>query len=187
MPDMSNINSIIAKALGGLSADAEFYQERARVEEGLSAARHRLDGLRIEAETLRQDITANPLICADLETLLSETEIKLFLPGQRSPKTLELIKKLLGEQSVISASIGSRDQEQRLSEQLSESPRPLMTEDEIRRSAQALLIVRRHPAALIEPVPYAAIHPWRKQAAINPFHGKPFLRPVALRLQEPKS
>ncbi|GAB4182364.1 MAG: type IV secretory system conjugative DNA transfer family protein [Wenzhouxiangellaceae bacterium] len=121
-----------------------------------------------------------------LETLLSETEIKLFLPGQRSPKTLELIKKLLGEQSVISASTGGRDPEERLSEQLSESPRPLMTEDEIRRSARALLIVRRHPAALIEPVSYAAIHPWRRQAAINPFHGKPFLRPVALRLKEPR-
>lgn len=62
---MSNINSIIAKALGGLSADAEFYQERARVEEGLSAARHALDGLRIEADSLRQEVAANPLICAD--------------------------------------------------------------------------------------------------------------------------
>ncbi|MCG7927712.1 MAG: type IV secretory system conjugative DNA transfer family protein [Candidatus Thiodiazotropha taylori] len=115
-----------------------------------------------------------------LETLLSETEIKQFLPGQRSPKTLEMISKMLGDQSVMAASLSQRDGE--VHEQMSETARPLMTPDEIRRSPYGLLLVRRAPPALIEPVSYAEIHPWRKQAGINPFHGKPFLKKVRLKL-----
>ncbi|MEW7987668.1 MAG: type IV secretory system conjugative DNA transfer family protein [Candidatus Thiodiazotropha sp.] len=116
-----------------------------------------------------------------LETLLSETEIKQFLPGQRSPKTLEMISKMLGDQSVMAASLSQRDGG--VHEQMSETARPLMTPDEIRRSPNGLLLVRRAPPALIEPVSYAEIHPWRKQAGINPFHGKPFLRKVRLKLR----
>ncbi|MBT3043390.1 MAG: type IV secretory system conjugative DNA transfer family protein [Candidatus Thiodiazotropha sp. (ex Codakia orbicularis)] len=116
-----------------------------------------------------------------LETLLSETEIKQFLPGQRSPKTLEMISKMLGDQSVMAASLSQRDGD--VHEQMSEAARPLMTPDEIRRSSYGLLLVRRAPPALIEPVSYAEIHPWRKQAGINPFHGKPFLRKVRLKLR----
>ncbi|MEW8052900.1 MAG: type IV secretory system conjugative DNA transfer family protein [Candidatus Thiodiazotropha sp.] len=119
-----------------------------------------------------------------LETLLSETEVKQFLPGQRSPKTLELISKLLGEQSVMAA--GKSVQEDGVREQLSETARPLMTPDEIRRSPYGLLMVRQHPPVLVEPISYAEIHPWRKQAGINPFHGRPFLKKVRLRLRTPK-
>ncbi|MEW8562588.1 MAG: type IV secretory system conjugative DNA transfer family protein [Candidatus Thiodiazotropha sp.] len=115
-----------------------------------------------------------------LETLLSETEIKQFLPGQRSPKTLEMISKMLGDQSVMAASLSQRDGV--VHEQMSEAARPLMTPDEIRRSPYGLLLVRRAPPALIEPVSYAEIHPWRKQAGINPFHGKPFLKKVRLKM-----
>ena len=115
-----------------------------------------------------------------LETLLSETEIKQFLPGQRSPKTLEIIVKMLGDQSVMVASLSR--QQTNIQEQMSEVERPLMTTDEIRRSPYGLLLVRQSPPALIEPVSYAAIHPWRKQAGINPFHGKPFLKRVRIRL-----
>ena len=117
---------------------------------------------------------------AALETLLSETEVKQFLPGQRSPKTLEMISKALGNRSVMAASL-SRDQTG-LHENMSESARPLMTPDEIRRSKHGLLLVRRAPPALIEPISYAEVHPWRRQAGINPFHGKPFLKKVRLKL-----
>jgi type IV secretion system protein VirD4 len=116
-----------------------------------------------------------------LETLLSETEIKQFLPGQRSPKTLETISKMLGDQSVMAASLSQRDGN--VHEQMSETARPLMTPDEIRRSHYGLLLVRRAPPALIEPISYAEVHPWRKQAGINPFHGKPFLKKVRLKLR----
>ena len=122
-----------------------------------------------------------------LETLLSETEIKLLLPGQRSPKTLALIKRLLGEQAVVAANRSQDGLERRVTEQLSESARPLMSEDEIRRTSRGLLIVRQQPPALIEPVSYAEIAPWREQADINPFHGKPFLKPVKLKVKETAS
>lgn len=136
-----------------------------------------------------QDLTAFEKCYGDkvLETLLSETEIKLFLPGQRSPKTLGLIKKLLGEQSVMSANRSPNANDRSLNENLSESQRALMTEDEIRRSHLGVLIVRRQPPARVQPVSYAQIHPWRKQAEVNPFHGKPFLHPVKLRIKEAKS
>ncbi|MET0076237.1 MAG: type IV secretory system conjugative DNA transfer family protein [Candidatus Thiodiazotropha lotti] len=116
-----------------------------------------------------------------LETLLSETEIKQFLPGQRSPKTLEMISKMLGDQSVMAASLSQRDGN--VHEQMSETARPLMKPDEIRRSHYGLLLVRQAPPALIEPISYAEVHPWRKQAGINPFHGKPFLEKVRLKLR----
>ena len=115
-----------------------------------------------------------------LETLLSETEIKQFLPGQRSPKTLEIMSKMLGDQSVMAASLAR--QQASLHENMSEAGRPLMTPDEIRRCPYGLLFVRQAPPALIEPVSYAEVHPWRKQAGINPFHGKPFLKKVRIRL-----
>ena len=115
-----------------------------------------------------------------LETLFSETEIKQFLPGQRSPKTLEMIARMLGEQSVMAASLSR--QERRLQEQTGESARPLMSADEVRRSKHGLLLVRQAPPALMTPVSYAEIHPWRKQAGINPFHGKPFKKRIKLKL-----
>ncbi|MCG7861130.1 MAG: type IV secretory system conjugative DNA transfer family protein [Candidatus Thiodiazotropha endolucinida] len=115
-----------------------------------------------------------------LETLLSETEIKLILPGQRSPKTLAMIEKILGQQSVMSASLSAHAEG--LREQVSESGRAMMMADEVRRSPYGLLLVRQLPPALITPVSYAEVHPWRKQVGINPFHGKRFLRPVKLRL-----
>jgi type IV secretion system protein VirD4 len=72
-----------------------------------------------------------------LDTLLSETEIKQFLPGQRSPKTLELIsKKLLGEQSIMAASMGLPLNQEGVREKMSETGRVLMTEDELRRTAK---------------------------------------------------
>jgi type IV secretion system protein VirD4 len=119
-----------------------------------------------------------------LETLLSETECKIFLPGQRSPKTLEMIVKMLGNQSVMAANLSG--QEKGLRESMSESTRPLMTADEIRRSRYGLLLVRQKPPALIEPISYAEIHPWREQVGINPFHGKPFLKKVRLKLRRRK-
>lgn len=140
----------------------------------------RSNGLRLHL--IFQDLSAFVRVYGKqvLETLLSETEIKQFLPGQRSPKTLELIEKLLGEQSVMAASLSSKSEG--MSEQTSESGRALMTADEIRRSPYGLLLVRRQPPIKIEPISYAEVEPWRKQADINPFHGKPFLKKVRLKL-----
>ncbi|MCR9261215.1 MAG: type IV secretory system conjugative DNA transfer family protein [Pseudomonadaceae bacterium] len=116
-----------------------------------------------------------------LDTLLSETEIKLFLPGQRNPKTLDLLQKMLGDQSVMASSVSQKD-ELGLNENFSESSRPLMYANEIRQSHKGLLFVRRAPPILVEPVSYAEIHPWRKQVGINPFHGKPFIKKTKMRV-----
>ncbi len=118
-----------------------------------------------------------------LDTLLSETEIKQILPGQRSPKTLELIsKKMLGDQSIMAASIGRDNHLSGLRETMSETGRPLMTMDELRRTDKGLLFVRRCKPILFEPVSYAEISPWRDQVGINPYFGKPYRKKVKLRL-----
>lgn len=118
-----------------------------------------------------------------LDTLLSETEIKQFLPGQRSPKTLELIsRQMLGEQSVMVMSGNRSIEHLGLNETISEIGRPLATPDEIRRMDKGILFVRQHRPILFEPVSYAEIEPWRSQMGINPFHGKPFSKKIKLRL-----
>ncbi|MEZ5492358.1 MAG: type IV secretory system conjugative DNA transfer family protein [Gammaproteobacteria bacterium] len=138
-------------------------------------------GLRLHL--IFQDISAfeNTYGKTAVETLLSETEIKQFLPGQRSPRTLALISQLLGEQSVMSA--GLSPSENGLQENTSETGRALMTAEEIRRCKHSLLFIRQAPSALIEPVSVAEIDPWRKQAGINPFHGKPFLKKTKIQLR----
>ena len=119
-----------------------------------------------------------------LETLQSETEIKQFLPGQRSPKTLEMIEKLLGDQSVMAASFSQKGANDAggLSESTSESARALMKTNEIRQTPYGILMIRRHFPILFEPLTYAEVHPWRNIVGINPFHGKPFKKKVKLRL-----
>lgn len=140
-------------------------------------------GLRLHV--ILQDLAAFERVYGKtaVDTLLSETEIKQFLPGQRSPKTLELIsKKLLGEQSIISANMALTANEFDVRESLSESGRSLMTEDELRRTKHGILFVRRNRPILFNPVSYAEVHPWRNQVGINPFYGKPFRKRVKLRL-----
>jgi len=120
-----------------------------------------------------------------LNTLLSETEIKQFLPGQREPETLAAIEKLLGERSVIVQShrgnIGGAFGVDGFD--FREESRALMTADEIRRTDNAILVVRRNKPLLTNLPPIAAIDPWRDEIDINPFHGKPFLLPIKLRLK----
>lgn len=118
------------------------------------------------------------------QVLNSEAEIKLFLPGQRAESTIKTIVELLGRQSVMVARLSADKAGAGLREDMSESARPLMTEDELRRSPDGILIVRQHPPFLQRPVSYAAIHPWRGWVDPNPHHGdKPFLRKVALKLK----
>ena len=127
-----------------------------------------------------------------LETLLSESEVKQFLPGQREPETLALIEKTLGEQSIIAE--GNRGQLGNGAFGLDgfdyrEEGRVLMTADEIRRTDKAILIIRKNRPLLADLPTIAEIEPFRRQIGINPFHGEPFLRPVKLRLRrrEPKA
>jgi|TARA_B100000902_G_C27232849_1_gene875829 type IV secretion system protein VirD4 len=116
-----------------------------------------------------------------VETLLSETQIKEFLPGQKSPKTLKIISDILGEQSVMASGFSKSEAEYK--ESTNESARLLLKPDEVRRLKNGILIVNDLPPILTEPVSYAEIEPWRKQADINPFHKKPFLKKVKIKLR----
>ncbi len=139
-------------------------------------------GLRLHL--IFQDFTAFMLRNGEkaVEILWSECEIKQILPGQRSQPTLERISKALGDQGVAAAHYS--DKGHGVGETFSESARPLMTPDELRRTDYGVLFVRKQKPILFEPISYAEIDPWRKQVGINPFHGKPFLKKARLKLRK---
>ncbi len=115
--------------------------------------------------------------------LLSETEIKQFLPSQREPETLELIERLLGEQSIITKNHnGNYEQFGVHGFNYQEEAKPLMRAEEIRRTDKTILFIRKNRPILTTLPPIAGIVPWRKQIGINPFYDKPFLKRVTLRL-----
>lgn len=120
-----------------------------------------------------------------LSTLLSETEIKQFLPGQREPETLKLVEEMLGARSVIGES-HRRDAKREFigvdGASFSEEARALMTADEVRRTDKSILFIRRNKPLLIDQPPIAAIHPYRDLIGINPFHRKPYRKRMALRM-----
>lgn len=120
-----------------------------------------------------------------LKVLQSETEIKLFLPGQREPETLKLIESMLSEESVVVQSHrGSKDGGAFNLDgyDFREEGHPLMTADEIRRSKKSILFLRDNKPLLLDNPSVAAISPWRRQIDVNPFFGKPYLQRVVLRL-----
>ena len=119
-----------------------------------------------------------------LATLQNETEIKLFLPGQKDPETLTLLEQsYLGQQSYVA--VGRNGNLSAPDYWVSgtdyrEDGRPLMTIDELRRTSKAILFLRRCRPILADLPPIAAIHPFRDMIDINPFHGKPFRLPIQL-------
>jgi len=89
---------------------------------------------------------------------------------------------MLGDQSIMAANAGRAGRGANLSENLSETGRPLMTSDELRRTHHGILFVRQCKPILFEPVSYAEIDPWKYQVGINPFHGKPYRKKTKLKL-----
>lgn len=125
-----------------------------------------------------------------LKTVQSECECQLFLPGLRDPETIKYVKDKLADRAVISLGRrGSREKGFFNIEGVDyrESEVPLMTEDEIRRTDKAIFFLRKNKPMLLEPIKIADIEPFRRQIDINPFHGKPFLLPIKLRLNRSKS
>ena len=118
-----------------------------------------------------------------VSTLLSETEIKQFLPNQRDPDTLALIEKLLGEQSIVTKNHnGNRDRFGISGFAYQEEAKPLMRAEQIRRTDNTILFIRNNRPILTSLPSIAEIAPWRKQIGINPFYGKPYLKRVKLRI-----
>jgi type IV secretion system protein VirD4 len=121
-----------------------------------------------------------------LKILLSEAEIVQVLSGQREPETLKMIETMLAERSVMTSN-HSNQFDQGLgvnSASYSEQGRALMTADEIRRTDKSILFIRKNKPILIDLQSIAEIAPFRDQIDINPFHGKPYKKPVKLRLNK---
>lgn len=123
-----------------------------------------------------------------LHTLLSETEIKQFLPAQRDPETLKLIEELLGRESIVTVNFNGRADRPGFGLDgfgYQEQGRALRTADEIRREKhQGLLFVRDNFALLTDQPPIAAIDPYRDQIDVNPVYGKPWLLPTELVIKQ---
>ncbi len=122
----------------------------------------------------------------DLEILMSETEIKIFPPGQTELRTRELVEKLLGEQSIIARN-NKGDREKSFSGltgyDYQEEGRPLMNADEIRRTGKGILFLRKNKPIPVDLPKVSGIEPYRRILGINPYFGKPFLTKVVLRLR----
>lgn len=116
-----------------------------------------------------------------VDVLNSESEIKLFLPGQRCDATVKRVVNMTGEQSVMVSSMSSG--KDGIHESTSESGRPLITEDEFRRSKYGLLFVREKRVRLQIPASYSETDPLKALASVNPHHGKPFLKKTKLKLK----
>lgn len=118
-----------------------------------------------------------------LGTLLSETEIKQFLAGIREPELLDMIEKMLGNQSIIIKSHNGQMEEFGIKGYgYAEDGKKQLSFDEIRRLDKGILFIRGNNAVLTDNPFIAAIHPWRKQIGNNPYFDKPFLQPIKLRI-----
>ncbi|OHU89197.1 MULTISPECIES: type IV secretory system conjugative DNA transfer family protein [Pseudoalteromonas] len=119
----------------------------------------------------------------DAQTLLSETQNKLFLPKQQSPEILELISKMLGQQAIVSVNQSQDKHGQGIQDSVSQAEKPLMSSNAIRQSEHGILFVKDKPPIKIAPVSYAEITPWRRLVGINPYHKKPFIKKVKLKIK----
>lgn len=119
-----------------------------------------------------------------LDTLFSEQDALLVLPGQTEPDTLKLLESYLSQESFIEHD-HSGDNSGPLGLKgvgIKEADRSVMSGEAIRRSKHALLWLKKNRPAKVELPSIAAIAPFRTQQAINPFFGKPYRLPVRLRL-----
>ena len=107
---------------------------------------------------------------------------------------LQLIARLLSERAIITETHnGNRDESPKPTTATAmnsacralvckSDAKPLMTEDEIRRTDKTILFIGANRPILTSLPPIASIAPWRMQIGINPFFGKPFLKRVSLRI-----
>lgn len=123
---------------------------------------------------------------AALETLLSEAEVVLALPGQRNPETLGMLERMLSNASVIARSNSANASTGMFSMDgysLQEEAKPLMEREAIRTTKKGLLRIGSHPWAEVDLPSIAEIHPWRRQLSDSPLTGKPYLKRIRLRIK----
>lgn len=121
-----------------------------------------------------------------LQTLLSETEIKYILPGQRDPETLKMLSEELGEKKVIKRgnSGNRRDGSDGYTGlngfSYSEDKAPLRKPDQIRRLEKGILFLGKNRPALIDTTSIASIWPFRHWQAISPFYDTAYRERIKL-------
>ena len=121
-----------------------------------------------------------------LETLLSEAEVKLFMPGQRNPETLSMIERMLAQESVIARSHNSNASSGMFTMDgysLQEDGKPLLTVEDIRRLEQGILFIGNNRPMLVDLPSIAEIAPFKRQLSPNPFYGTPYRKWTKLRIK----
>ncbi|MES2662120.1 MAG: type IV secretory system conjugative DNA transfer family protein [Pseudomonadota bacterium] len=117
-----------------------------------------------------------------LETLLSQTEVKIIM-NIRSFKTCQLISNMLGDQSIKSKNYNIGEYFfNPVSTSVHETPRKLMTPDEVRRTDKIILFSGGLRPVLLDKISYHEISPWKKQLEVNPLYGKAYKGKTKLRL-----
>jgi len=123
---------------------------------------------------------------AALECLLSEAQIKLFMPQQRNPKTNSMLETMLSSTSVMVRNSNANRHSGAFTMEgygLHEDGKPLMNAEEIRRTEKGILFLGNHRPMQVDLPSIAEIHPWRKQLDPHPFTGKRYLKRVKLRIK----
>lgn len=119
-----------------------------------------------------------------LDTVFSEQDALLVLPGQSEPDTLKLLETYLSQESYVEREYGgdNRGPFGLKGFGIKQTGRAVMSAESIRRSKHAILWLKKNRPAKVELPSIAGIVPFRTQQAINPFFGKPYRLPVRLRL-----
>lgn len=123
---------------------------------------------------------------AALETLMSEAQVKLFMPGQRNPETLAMIERMLGQESVIARSNNSNAATGLFKMDgygLQEDGKPLLYGEDIRRLEQGILINGNNKPMLVDLPSVAEIAPFKNQLSDNPLYRKPYRKRTRLRIK----
>lgn len=106
-----------------------------------------------------------------IETVLSQTEIKLFM-ANTSHRTCQLISDMLGEATIKSRSHGlGRSLFDLINTSVQDSPRRLMTPDEIRRSEHSIAFIKNLRPIRLRQIGYHEVRPWSRWVGINPLFG----------------
>ncbi|WP_290843878.1 type IV secretory system conjugative DNA transfer family protein [Henriciella sp.] len=107
-----------------------------------------------------------------LETLLSQTELKIF-HGTGSQKARELISKMLGSSSLREESYSTgRNLFSPVSSTVSEVAKPILTPEQVGQFSRSIVFYRNNPPMQLDKVGYHEVTPWRSQAQANPYFGK---------------
>ena len=107
-----------------------------------------------------------------LETLLSQTEVKVFM-GNTSSGICQLISEMLGEETVkgVSYNLGKTLFDP-VSKSVQDSARRLLTAEEVRRTKKVIVFVKHHRPMRLEQIGYHEVRPWSRQVGINPLFGR---------------